>query len=1786
MTSAVASPLGSLPIPERYSHRELRDGLSRGEVVYVSSTARRLQYSRRVKEVRTAEHVGKSFGDLEDEASLGSVRPEGLDSLEGPERLAALQRWRRRQAERWAAQDAAALAHPKPLGEQRSWPAPHHPHGEAPGKVTAAELAEEPRPAASAVEPAEALAYGNWLLSQERGWHRDEPAPGLQAAFAFLDKAPAPVVQAPPMRARSHGMPPVIHIDHHAPSRVAARLRPEAPPPAELDRDALLDAVLALVRADGPGQPLPAEVLVTAAPALGDLGPLAARVRVHTSATAHQAAALLGAAAFTIGHDIYFAMGEYAPATAEGARLLRHELIHVLQHERGEHAAGHRHELTAHASAAEAEARAAEAEDWAGLRPRAPRPEEARQLLVEPPLPRDGARSASHFSETARSSSRASEAARSSVAVLLRAAGLSVSARDLEHLAATYQQGLSLSARRLSAADAGEQLTALVEHARGHASDARDHAPPSSAPAPSAPAPRVEPLDAATRSAVKATTGIELPAVTVELDAVLSAAGRLAEAVGPLIRIAPGVPGPDDAQGRKVRLHEAMHVAQQQATETHAPHAPADRTAAVEAEAHLAADAAERGLPAQLATRADPSTAYGLGAGEVVAAAANAAGIDPMAWLRSNVPAIGQLLSGGLTPLLTPIGQAAGATLRPMLDGLGLDSLGNLVRTALAPVGGGKLAFGVLTGCCECFGEALQRILTAFQGLLASDGAQGLRSWLEQLQTDAIGSTLDVLSDVFATLQRWGQPLIALIDAVSRGLETARAVLGALADRAWRELVCPPLGLDPSLPPREALRRKLEELWQPIQQVIDEARRALDQLWQRLRQNPVVAKLLKLYDDVRRLMRAIQLCRESQSRDPQRWLAILSQETRGTIFESMIEGLQQGYDSALDARDAAVNWILGVLDQLGILGAWNSAVPVLQQLGQALQSFVATVRTTLASIRAEIERALTELSAALQKLWDAVRPYLSFAVGFAIAASALATGNPMPMISFLAGQAFLALPDCHKEHIANFVLDLFVTFVEFVPAQLPPIVLIKSAALSFLRTLRGAPAAQKIAAMDNLARIFSFDVEVVAGFVVGVVEGLWASALGFVTQVAIFPMTIGLRALWSLGQLALDLAGRSFASTLDSMDWLGEALSGATPLPEPGTFEGGPLGGGDSGATAEGGTRTDVRAIGRDEQPVIAPRTEGAEGGEGGEGTEGGGGDDGVGFDAAPAFPELADPMELFNHVFRRGVTRQELESLLSRFNAGMEVLGARAGEQAASRLIGFFSARSTPYRVGEVLGEIVGWLAGEIIVIVATAGIGAAAVEAARGGVLLAQIGMRFPRLIQALGSLRTALRPLLEVVGSLGDDFVRLFRQVMVWLEQLGRWAEQQLIRLLQWIYRNPRAAWRWYRRLRRLWGAIADDDEEELQAVAEEAASEAWDYLLANMSEEVKDEPAVRALLAVVHVARGGSIDVNLQVRHTSDSGWAVRATASANGDAVHADFGQGWIATADEGEVPWYATEDRHQQHLDLIEEVIAALTEPSQEEAEAEPEQAYQAKRRRAEELRTARVSLLLRGIRFLIEMEDWSGVERDLLIQTDFVITPNAERRRAQLRVQPTNPYRARLRGGSVVGNFSDFENAESEGAGGWDGYPPSSASPHPVNEHFRMPNDSEVPRPSGAYTITPGHGTEGAGAWREPWQAQLDESREAYKAQLRIDHPDWRPRQLENEAKRMVENDYGGMSWPDLYLVDWQGHHIKPVNWNGRDQRTNLQFLRSAEHSPFTTWFVRRAAEIRAYAEGSLTAP
>jgi hypothetical protein len=54
-------------------------------------------------------------------------------------------------------------------------------------------------------------------------------------------------------------------------------------------------------------------------------------VRIHTDERAAESAKLLNALAYTIGTNIIFNKGEYQPATAQGKKLLAHELTHVIQ---------------------------------------------------------------------------------------------------------------------------------------------------------------------------------------------------------------------------------------------------------------------------------------------------------------------------------------------------------------------------------------------------------------------------------------------------------------------------------------------------------------------------------------------------------------------------------------------------------------------------------------------------------------------------------------------------------------------------------------------------------------------------------------------------------------------------------------------------------------------------------------------------------------------------------------------------------------------------------------------------------------------------------------------------------------------------------------------------------------------------------------------------------------------------------------------------------------------------------------------------------------------------------------------------------------------------------------------------------------------------------------------------------------------------------------------------------------------------------------------------------------
>jgi len=106
-----------------------------------------------------------------------------------------------------------------------------------------------------------------------------------------------------------------------------AKSREDATPEVSNDLESKINAI------KGGGRPLAESERAYFEPRFGyDFG----QVRMHTDTRAAESARAINAKAYTLGHDIIFGAGLYAPETGEGQRLLAHELTHVVQQKTSE----------------------------------------------------------------------------------------------------------------------------------------------------------------------------------------------------------------------------------------------------------------------------------------------------------------------------------------------------------------------------------------------------------------------------------------------------------------------------------------------------------------------------------------------------------------------------------------------------------------------------------------------------------------------------------------------------------------------------------------------------------------------------------------------------------------------------------------------------------------------------------------------------------------------------------------------------------------------------------------------------------------------------------------------------------------------------------------------------------------------------------------------------------------------------------------------------------------------------------------------------------------------------------------------------------------------------------------------------------------------------------------------------------------------------------------------------------------------------------------------------------
>jgi hypothetical protein len=150
----------------------------------------------------------------------------------------------------------------------------------------------------------------------------------------------------------------------------------------------------------------------------------------------------------------------------------------------------------------------------------------------------------------------------------------------------------------------------------------------------------------------------------------------------------------------------------------------------------------------------------------------------------------------------------------------------------------------------------------------------------------------------------------------------------------------------------------------------------------------------------------------------------------------------------------------------------------------------------------------------------------------------------------------------------------------------------------------------------------------------------------------------------------------------------------------------------------------------------------------------------------------------------------------------------------------------------------------------------------------------------------------------------------------------------------------------------------------------------------------------------------------------------------------------------------------------------------------------------------------------------------------------------------------------SFAGTFADFP------ASAWGGYDSLPATAHPANAQYGHPN-GQVPRPTGTYEVS-GNQTGGAvntTDWRNRMTAERERERNALRPQLGGG--------ADRQAMMNVAARYGMADWRDLFLLEWNEHHIKPVNWGGRDTNANLVYLRAREHDRFSGFWTSIKATI-----------
>ena len=917
-----------------------------------------------------------------------------------------------------------------------------------------------------------------------------------------------------------------------------------------------------------------------------------------------------------------------------------------------------------------------------------------------------------------------------------------------------------------------------------------------------------------------------------------------------------------------------------------------------------------------------------------------ASGIDALlsegllAFLRANFPLLASLLDEGL---LGPISRA-GEALGTWLDGLLRDSGLLEMQEALLAIENSGLCEPMTPeeqeDLCHGFERLLEELLGELDGLLASPVVDGLHDSLEESRNQELDRQVGLIESIYTFAYEVATDVLDWWTQIETAIDALWASFGAYACAIWRHIAAF-LELPLDLEPIAALRQKLEELWAEALELVQPIVDLLMDLWRWWNASSFLEPLYQLWDWLGRAWDSIGDLWDWMMAEGEAWLVGLAEAAEVNIIDplrQMVATLTGLWLSVIDQLAAVAHGLVARLD--AFLAALLD-IPLLGAVVRVLQALTAPLRTLVMLAFQCFITSLRALAEAMGNLGHYLRVVADIVVGIQIAI----LGAPLTIITFLVGNVWLRLiPDCFKLAIINFLLDVILRLIAFIPAPADLMLfIVYEAGRQYLQAIRDDQTDRKVRAVDMVARIFAGDLELAAGFAVGLLEALWDSTIGLVIML--------LRVLWWLIRLPFQLLGFTGGGDDEAEEEGGE--------------------GGAATATADGADAAGAEAEAEARAALAAAEAEDAADG----GVEIGppstepesSGDQDADLDAgvtdAPsdtpsgswdptrppeAPPELRQIQTLLQSFVSQRMTRGQLEAALAEFRQNLSESLGDMSAQAADMMLNTLSGDGMAFAVGRAMGYVVGLLVilillaiftGPGVAAAAPAELGAAATATtARTGVA----GMR--AVAQLLPRVRAIMQPMLNGLARfVGPQMRAILARAWPWLDDVARW--------LRIVLQRGRMLWNrlppWLRDLMTMWAGW--------KFRAFRAATRGWAELGLFMSDEVVSEGALRTYLLGLRVQMMRTMPNGLSLRFHAEydedqDEWRLRARVrrsmfSSGGTVqsrlVYASWraGPGWLAT-DEHDNPWFSTagdQARRQQRLmemiDGLLERAAALENP-------------------------------------------------------------------------------------------------------------------------------------------------------------------------------------------------------------------------------------------------------------------